>query len=244
MKTLLVVAHADDETIAASRLLGTCPADCVVLHATDSAPRNPKYFGRAGCATREQYGELRQAELQAAMRIAGVSPEQCHTAPVADQEAVMHVRLLAKLISGFFPVDRVITHANEGGHPDHDATALAVALAAGCTGMEVWEFPAYHAHNGLMVAGQFIPNASNPAVETIQLNAQDSVRKKAMFSCFRSQQHLMDRFSLTQELLRRAPEYDFLTPPHAGVLYYETRDMGLTYQQWRRYAEAALGAPQ
>ena len=46
MKTLIVVAHADDETIAASRLMGTFPADCIVLHTTDSAPKNPKYFER------------------------------------------------------------------------------------------------------------------------------------------------------------------------------------------------------
>lgn len=242
MKTLIVVAHADDETIAASRLMGTFPADCTLLHTTDSAPKNPKYFERAGCDSREQYAGLRRAELMAAMQLTGIQPAQCHLAPVPDQDAVVHLVLLAKTIAGFFPVDLIITHAYEGGHPDHDATALAVAMAVRCTGIEVKEFPAYHAAGGNLVAGEFIPNASRAAEERIHLSAEDSARKKAMFGCFRSQQHLMDRFSMTQELFRLAPEYDFLQPPHAGKLYYETRDLSWTYSRWRAIVEPVLSS--
>ena len=242
MKTLIVVAHADDETIAASRLMGTFPADCIVLHTTDSAPKNPKYFARAGCRSREEYATLRRTELMAAMEVAGIQPTQCHLAPVADQEAVLHLELLANTISGFFPVDRIVTHAYEGGHPDHDATAVAVALAVRCAGMEVMEFPAYHAAGGVLVAGEFISHKSYSKEERILLTAEDSARKKAMFGCFRSQQHLMDRFSTTVELLRRAPEYDFLQPPHEGQLYYETRDLGWTYARWRTIVSSVLSS--
>ena len=242
MKTLIVVAHADDETIAASRLMGNLPADCILLHTTDSAPVNPKYFERAGCRSREEYATLRRAELMAAMQVAGIQPTQCHVAPIADQEAVLHLELLAKTIASFFPVDRIITHAYEGGHPDHDATAVAVAMAVRCTGIEVIEFPAYHAANGVLVASEFISNQSYPAEVRIALTAEDSARKKAMFGCFRSQQHLMDRFSMTEELSRRAPEYDFLQPPHGGQLYYETRDLGWTYSRWRTIVSSVLSS--
>ena len=242
MKMLIVVAHADDETIAASRLMGARPADCIVLHTTDSAPKNPKYFERAGCRSREEYAALRRAELLAAIQVAGILPAQCYLVPIADQEAVLHLDRIKKTIAGFFPVDRIITHAYEGGHPDHDATALAVAMATGCTGMEVLEFPAYHAAGGVLVAGQFIPNGARQTEERILLTSEDSARKKAMFECFRSQRHLMDRFSLTEELFRPAPEYDFLRPPHAGQLYYETRDLGWTYPRWRDTAATVLSS--
>ena len=242
MKTLIVVAHADDETIAASKLMGTLPDDCIVLHTTDSAPKNPKYFERAGCRSREEYAALRRAELLAAMQVVGIRPAQCHMVSVADQEAVLHLERIKKTIAGFFPVDRIITHAYEGGHPDHDATALAAAMATACTAVELLEFPAYHAAGGVLVAGQFIPNRSRPDVELIPFNSEDIARKKAMFECFRSQQHLMERFSLTGELFRPAPEYDFLLPPHAGQLYYETRDLGWTYSRWREIVCAVLSS--
>ena len=244
MKTLIVVAHADDETIAASRLLGTFPADCILLHTTDSAPKNPKYFLRAGCQTREEYAALRRSELLAAMRVAGVEASQCHVAPVADQEAVMHLELLANTIAGCFPVDRIVTHAYEGGHPDHDATAIAVAMAVRRSGIDAQrvEFSAYHAASGFLVSGEFIPHPAHPAEERIALSPEDSARKKAMFTCFRSQQHLMDRFSLTEERWRHPPQYDFLLPPHSGTLYYETRDLGFTYPQWRAFAEPVLSS--
>ncbi len=242
MKTLLVVAHADDETIAASRWMAMAPQQFTILHTTDSGPRNPKYFERVGFDSREAYAKHRRSELLAAMTIAGIDETQCHMAQVADQEAVMNLPLLSKTIASLFPVDRIITHSYEGGHPDHDATALAVALAVGSTGVEVLEFPAYHSLDGIMVASQFLPHASHPLIQRILLDPADAARKAAMFACFRSQQHLFSRFSTTEELFRRAPEHDFLSPPHAGKLYYETRDMGMNYEMWRQFAQAVLSS--
>ena len=242
MKSLIVVAHADDETIAASRWLAQSPQEFTILHTTDSGPRNPKYFTRAGFHTREAYAAHRRAELLNAMKLVGVQESQCPVAAVADQEAVMHLELLTTKIAEYFPVDRIITHSYEGGHPDHDATAFAVALAVGCTGIPILEFPAYHAAGGTMVASQFIPNFPKVKVERVIFNATDTARKKQMFACFQSQQHLFDRFSTTEELFRLAPEYDFLQPPHQGQLYYETRDMGINYAQWREFVVAMLAS--
>ena len=243
MKTLIVVAHADDETIAASRWMAMAPQQFTILHTTDSGPRNPKYFQRAGFATRDAYAMHRRTELLAALKFVGIDESQCHMAQVPDQEAIMNVPLLSKTIASFFPVDRIITHSYEGGHPDHDATALAVALAVGCSGLEVLEFPAYHAAvDGTLVASQFLPHPTHPLIQRITLDPADAARKAAMFDCFRSQQHLFSRFSTTEELFRRAPEYDFLAPPHAGTLYYETRDMGMNYEMWRQFAQAVLSS--
>ena len=104
MKTLIVVAHADDETIAASRWIAMAPQQFTILHTTDSGPRNPKYFQRAGFDSRETYAMHRRKELLAAMKIAGIAESQCHMAQVPDQEAVMNLPLLSTAIAAFFPL--------------------------------------------------------------------------------------------------------------------------------------------
>ena len=61
-----------------------------------------------------------------------------------------------------------------------------------------------------------------------------------MLHCFLTQQRILDRFPLDAEWLRPAPRYDFTAPPHSGTLYYETRPMGWTGEEWRRLAADAL----
>ena len=240
MKILIVVAHADDETIAASCLLAAQPESITILHTTNSAPRNSKYYLRAGFATGEAYAASRRQEFLDAMKIVSIRPNQCLVLPVADQDAVMELPQLIAAIRALLPVDRILTHAYEGGHPDHDATALAVALAAGPT--PVFEYPGYHAFGAPLVASVFLDHPEKPPLEHRYLSDADTARKHAMFACFPSQRHVFDRFSITEEQLRPAPKYNFLLPPHPGVLYYETRDMGITYPQWREHARAVLGA--
>ena len=72
------------------------------------------------------------------------------------------------------------------------------------------------------------------------LTPEDIARKLAMFDCFASQRHVFDRFSIAKEQFRRAPQYNFLAPPHEGGLYYESRDMGIKYAEWRELARAQV----
>ncbi len=51
-------------------------------------------------------------------------------------------RRLAPLVAR---ADAVLTHAYEGGHPDHDAVAFAAHAAARRAGRPVFEMPFYHA---------------------------------------------------------------------------------------------------
>jgi len=60
-----------------------------------------------------------------------------------------------------------------------------------------------------------------------------------MFECFRSQEHVLREFSTDEECFRVAPEYDFLKAPHAGNLYYEDKNWGVSGQQWRYLAVKA-----
>src|SRR5262245_57941955 len=85
---------------------------------------------------------------------------------LADQDASFHLIELASRLARLFtkhPPDVVISHPYEGGHPDHDACALAVHTAIGDMKREklpvplLMEFTSYHAQDGRMVTGQFLP---------------------------------------------------------------------------------------
>jgi LmbE family N-acetylglucosaminyl deacetylase len=234
MVLLIVVAHYDDEVIAASTRLGP---RCRILHVTDSGPRNPKYFTRAGFDTREAYAAHRREEMLRAVALAGVTESQCDVLPVADQEAVQNLPLLVseirKRLEG---VRSVITHAYEGGHPDHDACALACQVAV--QGAIREEAPFYHAAHGKLVASEFI--TAGPPLRTQALKLEEQELKARMFAEFASQGHVFERFRLDRETWRVAPDYDFLEPPHPGTLYYETRDLGYTWAQWRECARGFL----
>jgi LmbE family N-acetylglucosaminyl deacetylase len=132
-------------------------------------------------------------------------------------------------------VSAVLTHAYEGGHPDHDACALACQVAVK-RGRE--ETPFYHAAHGALVAGEFATRG--PAEHVHVLEPEERVRKELMFAAFASQAHVFERFPIDREVWRAAPVYDFLSPPHPGTLYYETRDLGFTYAEWRALAEQFL----
>lgn len=244
---LVVVAHSDDETAGASKLLADHAGELLILHATDSAPMNPDYARRAGYESRDEYRSARRSELLAAMALASVRESQCLETelPVADLDASRNIRVIARAIAAVLgrqrKIDCLYTHAYEGGHPDHDAVALAARLAVDACDRPValLEFPEYHAASGLLTAGVLIPRPDVEGTE-FALTPAEKRRKKQMLDCFVSQRRILDSFPLETEWLRPAPRYDFSAPPHPGTLYYETRPMGWTGEQWRRLAREAL----
>lgn len=244
---LLVVAHSDDETTGASKLLADQAGELLILHATDSAPMNLDYARRAGYESRDEYRTARRGELLTATALANINASQCleTTLPIADLDAARNIRAIASAIAVVFGehpgIDCLYTHAYEGGHPDHDAVALAARLAVDASHRPVslFEFPEYHAASGSLTLGALIPR---PDVEGTQftLTPAEQGRKKQMLACFVSQRRMLDNFPVETEWLRRAPRYDFSAPPHPGTLYYETRPMGWTGERWRRLACEAL----
>jgi LmbE family N-acetylglucosaminyl deacetylase len=134
-RVLVVAAHPDDETIGASTMLAT-RHELTVIHVTDGAPRDRRWWPRGAPSSREEYARLRRREADAALALAGVDSARIHRLGLVDLEAC---RALPELITVLRDaIDRarpelLITHAYEGGHPDHDAVAFAVAEA--CAGL-------------------------------------------------------------------------------------------------------------
>src|ERR1041385_7109347 len=131
-RTVVVAAHPDDETIGLGGQLASM-SEVFLVHVTDGAPRSRPDW--------KTYSATRRAELLAAAAIAGIPENRCIEIGLADQESARHLIELSCHLSRIFADVRpevVFTHPYEGGHPDHDACAFAVAHAE-CDA-ERWEF--------------------------------------------------------------------------------------------------------
>ena len=78
-----------------------------------------------------------------------------------------------------------------------------------------------------------------PGVENV-LGDEARRRKGSMLDCFETQRRMLGHFPVDVERLRRAPQYDFRQPPHAGTLWYERFDWGMTGERFRALAGEAM----
>lgn len=241
-RVLVAAAHPDDETVGAGGLLAEME-DAIVAHVTGGSPRNPADARAAGCGSAAEYAAVRRAEMLAALALAGIGPERTRALGMRDQdvaaEAAEAARRMCALVREVRPA-AILTHAYEGGHPDHDATALAVHAA--CALVEepprVVEFAGYHGLRGWMEPGDFLPGG--PEAVEVALPAEARRRKEAMLACYATQRETLRIFSAAVERFREAPRYCFTAPPHAGVLNYERYDWGMTGARFRELARMAL----
>lgn len=242
----LVCAHPDDEAIAAGGSLALLPT-LVIVHVTDGAPRRLPDWERYGFASPGAYASGRAAELRAALAAAGCDAPHVSLG-LPDQDAALHLPGIARRLAALFAehrVETVLTHAYEGGHPDHDATAWAchAAVRLGPQRPSVAEFPGYHAGLGEPVAGQFLPGPE-PVPESIivHLAEAEQARKRAMFAAHASQAETLSGFTTEQESFRASPAHDWRQPPHAGLLNYERWGWDMTGERWRALAAQAEAA--
>lgn len=244
---VLVVAHPDDEVIGAGAQLPGWPG-ATFIHVTDGAPRNMGDALRMGFATRAAYAQARRQELDRALASAGVRPGAARCLGVVDQEASLRIAEIARALAECFRqpnLEVVLTHPYEGGHPDHDATALAVHLACNCLHREahpapvILEMTSYHNRAGRMCPGEFLPGSGDGTL-ALDLDPLQRRLKRQLFDCFATQRMVLEGFPIAAERFRLAPAYDFINPPHGGRLYYEMFDWGATGQEWRRRASDAM----
>jgi LmbE family N-acetylglucosaminyl deacetylase len=243
-RVLIVAAHPDDEAIGVGGQLAGF-RDPYLVHVTDGAP--------LGHPDRTGYAAARRRELHAALAVAGVAPDRVWALGVVDQEATKHMPELAheiaKIIERLAP-ETILTHAYEGGHPDHDAAAFAVHAAAklvarrGKPAPALAEFTSYHNGNpggsgSWMRVGEFLA-APGCELRTLALSWEARERKRRMFDCFSSQRHMLDQFPIAIERIRTAPAYEFTQPALDGRLFYEDQNWGWQGAEWRGRAREAL----
>ena len=243
----IVVAHPDDETIALGGQLRRL-RNGTVIHVTDGAPRNGRDAAANGFSTALQYATARRRELEAAMAEVGIGREQLVALGIPDGQAVERLSAIAIRLADLFAskaITLVLTHALEGGHPDHDATAVAVWAACrrqqrrGGSAPEVLDMPFYHLGPTGTVFTQFLPDPSRPVL-ALPLDPEEQDRKRRMLEKFRTQRETLAQFTGMTERFRLAAPPDLGALPNNGLLQYETWGLA-TGTEWLEAARKGLG---
>lgn len=244
-RALFVLAHPDDETVGTT-FLAARVADAHFVYVTDGAPRDGLDAKAAGFATAGAYARARRRETAAALALAGVSADRIHFLDFVDQEASLNLapltRELLALLRRFQP-DAVITHPYEGGHPDHDACAFASHAACrlldreGALAPAIVEFTSYHNRQGSFGFGEFLADDDTEVVDVPLEPAQQELKRR-MMAAHPSQQRVLRSVATEVERYRLAPDYDFTSAPHPGLLLYELLCWNMSGSRWRRLARA------
>ena len=241
-RTLVFVAHPDDEAVGCGGLLQRID-DPIVVFATDGAPRSDYFWKQYG--SRETYTRVRAEEADRALATLGVTHFHflSDDSPCADQEVYIDLpsayEHLQQLIEAELP-QAILSHAYEGGHPDHDACAFLATQAGKEYGLPVWEMPLYHRATGEVQRQSFIQPDKQ---QVIELTREELTRKHHMYEAYVSQAHVLADFNSAVERFRPVRNYNFARAPHSGVLNYEAWQWPITGSDLCRAFGAFLQHP-
>lgn len=183
---LVLVAHPDDEVLGLSVLLGLLTR-LTLVHATD------------GAAGGDQHERAR--ELDAALVQLGIIPHRRIRLDLPDGALAGNMaNLLAQLAPLWDDHEVIVTHAFEGGHPDHDCCALAVDTLREMLGDKITlGFPVYAVGSGGRVTNRFVREPSLCA--RITLDVAEMEAKRCALAEFVSQAHVIQHFDLAAEAI-------------------------------------------
>jgi LmbE family N-acetylglucosaminyl deacetylase len=215
-RTLVVVAHPDDEAIGCGLLLQRLQ-DATVAFLTDGAPADRYFWGKFG--SRSAYAEVRAKETRKALEhLKGVRVVRFGA---RDQELMFRLDIalewLRKIIREQKP-ETIVTHCYEGGHPDHDCCSFLCSIVAREAGIPVWEIPLYSRVDGKFVR-QYLPRRERAVC--LSASQKEERAKAGMVQAYASQEEFLQSFEMTTEYFLPQPPYDYSLPPHDGRLNYE-----------------------
>lgn len=237
-RTLVVVAHPDDETISCGGLLQRMREPLVVF-ATDGAPEDDYFWRRFG--SRENYAVVREDEARVALAAVSVNGVEFLArragAPLIDQLLYRSLpaafAALSKIIADLRP-ECLLTLAYEGGHPDHDSVSFLAAQLGRGFSLPVWEMPLYHkTPAGGGIYQRFVEEHGE--VVEHHVAGEELAAKGRMLGCYKSQFDSLPSFKAELERFRPQAAYNYSCRPHAGKLNYEI-------WQWRMTPEEVCSA--
>lgn len=241
---LVVAAHPDDEVIGAGVLLRDAKRATVVV-VSNGALEDTSY---------SRFGRNRARDVARARSLEIANAFKHLNRPVLefgipDQRIIYRVPEVSLRIQDTIEADNydyVVTHAYEGGHPDHDATALAVHCACQLiqersgASPPIIEMTSYWLEGEATVYDRFRYVNGAGEVLTFSLSEGDKLFKRSLFKCYPTQERILRRFPIEVERFRVAPVYNFLEAPQGDQLGYERWLDYPTPQAWRRAAARAL----
>jgi len=242
----VIAAHPGDEIVGAGCLISRL-GNVSVLHVTDGA-RDVEVARAAGFEDVAAYAKARKQECVDALTLANVSEDHVIDFAARDTSACDCLSDLTKRIAQHLQESRaeiVLTHPYEGGHPDHDATALATHAAMqlmkqnGFKPPTLFEMALHPGNDDISKVTEFLPGAEGETT-TLVLDQHATELKRRMFECLKSQQQSVESSPLGYERFRLPPEYDFTAPPQKGKLHYENFDWAPRSEEWLVRARNAM----
>lgn len=227
-KTVVIVAHPCDETLACGALLPRL-TDIRIVHVTDGAPHTVTAAREHGFHHWADYARVRRQELERAAAVGGLPGPALKTLGLPERSAALRLASLTRALLGFIAgAELVLTHAYEGADPDHDAIAFAVAAAR-----------SRMRGRGPVVVDMPLHRRRDAGAARLRLTHDERLRKGRMLAEFVTQQQMLMTFGVCDECYRIAPEQDFTQPPdHAR---YSSADHDITGSQFVQLALAARG---
>lgn len=233
-RTLVVVAHPDDEALSCGGLMQHMQ-DPLVVFATDGAPQDDYFWQRFGC--REAYATLREKEARAALAEVGVDGveflAQRSETPLIDQLLYRTLpaafAALSKIVEERHP-ECLLTLAYEGGHPDHDSVSFLTAHLGRAFRLPVWETPLYHRTPSGKGSNQRFVEEHGEVIER-RVAGGELEAKLRMLACYKSQFDSLPSFNTELERFRPQAAYDYSRRPHAGKLNYEIWEWRMTPEE-------------
>jgi LmbE family N-acetylglucosaminyl deacetylase len=234
-RTLVLVAHPDDECIAFGALLQRIKEPLVVF-ATNGSPADPYFWHKYG--SREGYADLRHKEALDSMHAAGVKDvlflaDMPGGQQLVDQELFRHLRLAFEMLADIVArrmSTALMTLAYEGGHPDHDSCSFLASRLSKLASLPCWEAPLYHRDRE--GSGRFqdfiVPGGDMVDARPTELEQE---RKREMCQAYASQGDFLKHFDVAREIVRPQLNYDYTQPPHPGKTNYERWQWSMTSQQ-------------
>lgn len=208
-KTLILVAHPDDESIGCGGLVQRMREAAIFL-CTDGAPHIPAVWIGKGFRTREAYAEARYKEIQDVIKLGKVKHREFMTG-VADQQLHEKLPIVLKYLSAHIDSEKpnaILTHAYEGGHPDHDCCSFLASIVSKRFSVPAYEMPFYwKSPAGPLVFQKFMNPSPNDF--SLDLSETEIIVKKKMFQAHRTQSAVLADFDLSREFFRLQPEYDY-----------------------------------
>jgi N-acetylglucosamine malate deacetylase 2 len=243
-RTLIIVAHPDDEAVACAALIQRM-REPYVLFCTDGGPLEKYFWERYG--SRHAYSLMRQEEARVALSHVNVKHvEFLRTRAdehIIDQQLFQHLpeatEAVSQVVSGVRP-QALLTLAYEGGHPDHDSCNFITSIIARERSLPAWEMPIEPLFKKEQRKFQKLRSAPQPAIQ-LHPTAEEIARKHQVLAAYASQGNLAYLDSVV-ETFRPLPAYDYARLPHEGVLNYEAWHWSMTGKQVCAAFEAYLAS--
>ena len=113
-------------------------------------------------------------------------------------------------------IDTVFCPAYEGGHQDHDVTNFIVSkLKAYC---KTFEFPEYNFHGRVINTNTFFEINGSEII--LDLDYDEKSFKTKCMNIYKSENKNLRYINLKQECFRPLINYNYLSPPYDGVMFY------------------------